>query len=113
MTDISPEAVEPFKTWPEEPRFCVSQGKFGSYFHDRQHEKDLSLEEVEAYLNNSVALSTRVEELERESEILNRVIADIDERLCCDGTDCGCRGSTKAEQARHYIIQEALKAEGV
>ena len=57
------------------------------------------------------AKDKRIAELEAEIKILNRVIADIDERLCCDGTDCGCRGSTKAEQARHYIELEAHKAE--
>jgi hypothetical protein len=46
-----------------------------------------------------------------EIEVLRRVIAAIDEKLCCDGRDCGCRGSTKAEEAEHYIRKELQQNE--
>lgn len=35
-----------------------------------------------------------------------------DERLCCDGRDCGCMGSTVRQQAEHYARAAIAKAEG-
>lgn len=35
-----------------------------------------------------------------------------DERLCCDGRDCGCMGSTVHQQAEHYARAAIAKAEG-
>ncbi|NSZ73300.1 hypothetical protein G6L74_06025 [Agrobacterium tumefaciens] len=35
-----------------------------------------------------------------------------DERLCCDGRDCGCMGSTVHQQAEHYARVAIAKAEG-
>lgn len=34
-----------------------------------------------------------------------------DERLCCDGRDCGCMGSTVHQQAEHYARAAIAKAE--
>lgn len=34
-----------------------------------------------------------------------------DERLCCDGRDCGCRGSTAYQMAEHYARAAIAKAE--
>ncbi len=36
-----------------------------------------------------------------------------DERLCCDGRDCGCMGSTVHQQAEHYARAAIAKATGV
>ncbi len=35
-----------------------------------------------------------------------------DERLCCDGRDCGCMGSTVHQQAEHYARAAIAKATG-
>lgn len=35
-----------------------------------------------------------------------------DERLCCDGRDCGCMGSTVHQQAEHYARAAIARAEG-
>jgi len=35
-----------------------------------------------------------------------------DERLCCDGRDCGCMGSTVHQQAEHYARAAIAKAGG-
>jgi hypothetical protein len=35
-----------------------------------------------------------------------------DERLCCDGRDCGCMGATVHQQAEHYANAAIAKAEG-
>jgi hypothetical protein len=35
-----------------------------------------------------------------------------DERLCCDGRDCGCMGSTIHQQAEHYARVAIEKARG-
>ncbi|MBA8799198.1 hypothetical protein FHW77_002917 [Agrobacterium sp. RC10-4-1] len=35
-----------------------------------------------------------------------------DERLCCDGRDCGCMGSTVHQQAEHYARAAIAKSTG-
>lgn len=35
-----------------------------------------------------------------------------DERLCCDGRECGCRGSTVYQMAEHYARAAISRAEG-
>ncbi len=35
-----------------------------------------------------------------------------DERLCCNGLDCGCKGSTVLQLAEHYAKQAIAKAKG-
>lgn len=35
-----------------------------------------------------------------------------DERLCCDGRDCGCMGSTVHQMAEHYARKAIAKAKG-
>ncbi|QIG68229.1 hypothetical protein EVB56_038 [Rhizobium phage RHph_Y1_10] len=38
--------------------------------------------------------------------------SEPDRRLCCDGRDCGCMGSTVHQQAEHYARAAIAKAEG-
>lgn len=35
-----------------------------------------------------------------------------DERLCCDGRECGCMGSTVHQMAEHYARAVVARAEG-
>jgi 23S rRNA maturation mini-RNase III len=37
------------------------------------------------------------------------VLTKKDERICCDGRECGCYGATKHQEAEHYAT-EALSA---
>lgn len=43
---------------------------------------------------------------------LLQAYSEPDRRLCCDGRDCGCMGSTVHQQAEHYARLVIAKAEG-
>lgn len=45
-------------------------------------------------------------------EDLLHAYSEPDRRLCCDGRDCGCMGSTVHQQAEHYARAAIAKAEG-
>lgn len=58
-------------------------------------------------------LAARDEEIKRLREALKGLLeahSKPDERLCCDGRDCGCMGSTVHQQAEHYA-RAALQQE--
>ena len=44
-------------------------------------------------------------------EDLLQAYSEPDRRLCCDGRDCGCMGSTVHQQAEHYARAAIAKAE--
>lgn len=43
-----------------------------------------------------------------ELEVQWAIIRELDMQICCDGRDCGCQGSSKAQQAEHYIREDRL-----
>ncbi|TCV66323.1 hypothetical protein [Neorhizobium sp. S3-V5DH] len=45
-------------------------------------------------------------------EELLHAYSEPDRRLCCDGRDCGCMGSTVHQQAEHYARSAIAKAKG-
>lgn len=45
-------------------------------------------------------------------EELLQAYSEPDRRLCCDGRDCGCMGSTVHQQAEHYARAAMAKAKG-
>lgn len=45
-------------------------------------------------------------------EGLLTVQSKSDERICCDGLHCGCRGAAVHEQAEHYAREAIAKARG-
>lgn len=45
-------------------------------------------------------------------EDLLHAYSEPDRRLCCDGRDCGCMGSTVHQQAEHYARAAITKAKG-
>lgn len=47
--------------------------------------------------------------LEALQELL-QAYSEPDSRLCCDGRDCGCMGSTVRQQAEHYARETIAKA---
>ena len=48
------------------------------------------------------ALEAQVEGMRVALEELLHAYSEPDRRLCCDGRDCGCMGSTVHQQAEHY-----------
>lgn len=38
--------------------------------------------------------------------------SEPDDRPCCSGTDCGCMGATRYQQAEHYARSAIAKATG-
>ncbi|UXS24234.1 hypothetical protein [Agrobacterium tumefaciens] len=77
-----------------------------SYGLDRVEQKlpasDLELEAAAA-----------IEDLVLSLQGLLEAYSKPDERLCCDGRDCGCMGSTVHQQAEHYARAAIAKATGV
>lgn len=45
-------------------------------------------------------------------ENLMDVYSEPDERICCNGADCGCMGATRRQQAEHYAREAIAKAKG-
>lgn len=62
-------------------------------------------------LANGRLIAAAPELLEVLKELL-LVYSRPDERLCCDGRDCGCMGSTYRQQAEFYANRAIEKAEG-
>lgn len=38
--------------------------------------------------------------------------SEPDDRICCNGSMCGCRGATKRDMAEHYAKEAIAKATG-
>lgn len=60
---------------------------------------------------NARLISAAPELLDALSNLL-QVYSEPDRRLCCDGRDCGCMGSTVYQEAEHYARKAISKAEG-
>lgn len=57
-------------------------------------------------------LIAAVPELLQALQELLEAYSKPDERLCCDGRECGCMGSTVHQMAEHYARAAIAKAEG-
>lgn len=60
---------------------------------------------------NATPVATQTELLDALKDLLE-AYSKPDERLCCDGRDFGCMGSTVHQQAEHYARAAIAKAEG-
>jgi hypothetical protein len=67
--------------------------------------------ETESKSANAVLIAAAPELLLALRELIE-AYSKPDERLCCDGRDCGCMGSTLHQQAEHYARAAIAKAEG-
>lgn len=65
-------------------------------------------EEVAANTRLLVAAPDLLEALEN----LMDAYSEPDDRICCSGTDCGCMGATRYQQAEHYARAAIAKATG-
>lgn len=68
----------------------------------------ISNEEIEA----NARLIASAPDLLHALEDLLHAYSKPDRRLCCDGRDCGCMGSTVHQQAEHYARAAITKAGG-
>lgn len=63
-------------------------------------------------LEANARLIAAAPELLEALEDLLTVYSKPDDRICCNGVDCGCMGATEHQRAEHYARELIAKARG-
>ncbi|KKX25331.1 hypothetical protein [Rhizobium sp. LC145] len=83
-------------------------GVFVEAFAEIRHSGENARDEA---LANARLIAAAPDLLQALEDLLH-AYSEPDRRLCCDGRDCGCMGSTVHQQAEHYARLAIAKAEG-
>ncbi len=95
--DSEAQAVAEVKEWNAQrtSEFACTEQRLATRIAELEVDRDAAIQRVEAAEAESLTLR----------EKMDAKIEDfLNERMCCNGQDCGCMGVTRRE---HYIFEEA------
>lgn len=114
MTDTTRQTPGPWRlTQVHTPEDAYGNWYFSIKSGKGFHDEDEQGFELTGLINPKDAhIAAAAPELLLAIEELLNAYSKPDERLCCDGRDCGCMGSTVHQQAEHYARVAVAKARG-
>ncbi len=68
--------------------------------------------EIDEEVSANTRLIAAAPDLLQALENLVSAYSEPDDRVCCNGVDCGCFGATKHQEAEHYARAAIAKARG-